>query len=127
MRRIAIVVFDGLQTLDATGPLEVFHAAARIDPGAGYEIELVATSTAPITTPSGLQLAPHRSFAGCREPLDTLIVAGGEGSRAAARDDATVRFVTRAAGRPPGPAPPRPRAPPLPAPRPPPGPARPPP
>src|SRR3954465_11868017 len=97
MRRIAIVVFDGLQTLDATGPLEVFHAAARIDPGAGYEIELVARTTDPVTTRSGLQLVPHPSFPRCRGPLDTLIVAGGDGSRAAARDGPTVRFVERAA------------------------------
>ena len=53
----------------------------------------------PVTTSSGLQLVPHRTFAGCRGPLDTLIVAGGDGSRAAARDDATVRFVENAARR----------------------------
>src|SRR6476659_4549127 len=99
MRRIAIVVFDGLESLDATGPLEVFHTAARVDPGAGYEIELVARTTDPITTSSGLRLLPHRSFAECRGPLDTLLAAGGHGSRAAARDDPTVRFVEHAARR----------------------------
>jgi transcriptional regulator GlxA family with amidase domain len=99
MRRVAIVVFDGLQSLDATGPLEVFATAARVDPGAGYEVELVARSADAVTTSSGLRLLPHRAFAGCRGPLDTLIVAGGDGSRAAANDAATTRFVASAAGR----------------------------
>src|SRR6476619_690794 len=96
MRRIAIVVVDGLQSLDATGPLEVFATAARVDPGAGYEVELVARTADAVTTSSGLRVLPHRTFAGCRGPLDTLIVAGGDGSRAAARDEATTRFVKAA-------------------------------
>ena len=42
-RRVVIVIFPGVQPIDAIGPAEVFRTAALIDPP-GYTVELVATN-----------------------------------------------------------------------------------
>jgi transcriptional regulator GlxA family with amidase domain len=75
MRRIAIVVFDGLQALDALGPAEVFSQAERIEPGS-YAVELVGRSA---TASNGLTFGPLTAPERFRGPLDTMIVAGGMG------------------------------------------------
>jgi putative intracellular protease/amidase len=42
MRRVVIVVYPGVQTLDVTGPAEVFRAASLIHPP-GYRVTVAAT------------------------------------------------------------------------------------
>jgi transcriptional regulator GlxA family with amidase domain len=97
-RRIVIVGFEGVQSLDITGPLEVFTIADRLAGGGLYTTELLAPR-GPIATNSGLQLVPDTTLDTCRGPIDTLIVAGGLGVAAAARDAELVAWVQRAAGR----------------------------
>ncbi len=41
MRRVVIVAFPGVQTLDVTGPAEVLRAATKIHPP-GYDVTVVA-------------------------------------------------------------------------------------
>jgi transcriptional regulator GlxA family with amidase domain len=96
-RRVVIVVFPAFQTLDAIGPAEVFRAAAKLAPGA-YSVEVVAREDGPLRSTS-VTLVPDRPFRGCRGAIDTLIVAGGPGSRDAAHDAGTVTWVRSAAGR----------------------------
>jgi transcriptional regulator GlxA family with amidase domain len=98
MRRVVILAFDDVQSLDVTGPTEVFSQAGQIarEP---YRIELVAPTAEPIRTNSGLTLVPHRAAAAVRGPIDTLIVAGGSGVVRACEDERLVRWVARAAGR----------------------------
>ena len=96
-RRIVIVAFPGVQPLDVIGPAEVFTTAATLAPDA-YSVEVVARTAGPLRSTS-VGLAADRSFRGCRGAIDTLIVAGGPGSRAATRDPATVSFVRAAARR----------------------------
>ncbi|MEA2423314.1 MAG: hypothetical protein QOF55_2413 [Thermoleophilaceae bacterium] len=98
MRRIVILAFDGVQTLDVTGPYEVFSTAARVARGA-YSVEVVAPGAGPVRTGSGLTLLPDRAAAAVRGPIDTLIVAGGSGVMQAIEDDRLVRWVARAAAR----------------------------
>ena len=97
MPRVAIVVFPDVQNLDATGPFEVFHTAGLIA-DRPYDVELVA-ATRTVTTSSGLVLGAHRTFAGVRGKLDTLIVAGGTGVIAAERDERLIAAIARLAGR----------------------------
>ena len=95
-RRVVIAVFPSIQSLDLVGPLEVFHAAhQRLGTGGGYRVEVVAASTEALTTSSGLQLLAHRSFASVRGPIDTLVIAGGEGARAAAHEPGVKAWVRR--------------------------------
>jgi transcriptional regulator GlxA family with amidase domain len=96
-RRVVIVAFSGVQPLDVLGPAEVFTQAATLVPGA-YSVELVARDAGPVRSTS-VGLVAERAFRNCRGAIDTLIVAGGPGSRAAARDSATVAFVRNAARR----------------------------
>ena len=96
-RRIVIAVFPEVQTLDAVGPAEVFNAAAKLVPGA-YSVEVVAKERGPLRSTS-IGFMVDRSFRACRGAIDTLVVAGGPGSRRAARDPATVAWVRGAAAR----------------------------
>jgi transcriptional regulator GlxA family with amidase domain len=98
VRRVLILAFDHVQSLDVTGPTEVFNTAGLIA-GDRYRIELVAPEAAPIRTNSGLTLVPERAAAAVRGPVDTLLVAGGSGVRQACEDEHLVRWVRRTAGR----------------------------
>src|SRR5918912_49697 len=47
-RRVVLVAFPDVQSLDVVGPAEVFSVATRLGPGE-YEIELVAPGGGPVT------------------------------------------------------------------------------
>jgi transcriptional regulator GlxA family with amidase domain len=96
-RRVVIVIYPGVQPIDAIGPAEVFHTAANLDPP-GYSVEIVAPERGPVES-STVGLVAERSLRGCRGPIDTLIVAGGGGVREAARDPAIVSWLRAAAAR----------------------------
>jgi transcriptional regulator GlxA family with amidase domain len=107
-RRLTIVAYPRVQILDVTGPHEVFSLANRfvVDPpvasglraapgaAAPYAIEVVARATdAPgaVRSSSGLLLGVDRCLAGAApgpadDDIDTLMVAGGEGTVEAATD-----------------------------------------
>jgi len=87
MRRVLILAFDGVQSLDVTGPLEVLHAARA------YDVSVVAPP-GPLRTSSGLGLAGAPLD---MQPLDTVLVAGGVGV-ADVGDDA-VAWLRAAAAR----------------------------
>lgn len=75
-RRIAMLVFDGVRTLDVTGPLEVFDVART--QGCDYSVDLYSTAdTTSVRCSSGLTLdaAPVSALVG---EIDTLLVPGGE-------------------------------------------------
>ena len=97
-RRIVVVLFADVQSLDVTGPSEVF-SAARLLGHAPYELEFVASRAAPVRTSSGLRLVPDRAVTACRGPIDTLVVPGGLGTAAARRDERLVAWLRAAAAR----------------------------
>jgi transcriptional regulator GlxA family with amidase domain len=97
-RRVLMVAFPGAQILDVVGPLEVFacaSSAVAAGPGAGrgpaYEVEVAALAAGPVRMSSGVCVVAERALRDVRGPLDTLIVAGGEGVAAAAREPALLR------------------------------------
>jgi transcriptional regulator GlxA family with amidase domain len=90
-RQVVILVYPGVQSLDVTGPLEVFagaeqlvQAAGRAD--AGYAVTVVSRDGEPLLTSSGLTVTPHAGLKGAPPSIDTLIVAGGPGCMEAAAD-----------------------------------------
>lgn len=97
-RRIVVVAFPDVQSLDVTGPSEVFSIAQRLG-HVPYEIELVASRAAPVTTSSGLRLVPDRALSACRGPIDTLVVPGGLGTAAARGDERLVSWLRAASAR----------------------------
>ena len=97
-RQIAILVYPGVQSLDFTGPLEVFAGAQRLIEQSGrrergYEIKLLSVDGRPLETSSGLTVTPHASLAAAPEAIDTLIVAGGYGRKQAAADRALLEWI----------------------------------
>jgi len=97
-RQILVLAVDGCQSLDVLGPVEVFDHASREVPGA-YRVEVVGpTESGSVTMSSGVRLG----VAPLPEPPQrhhTLVVAGGEGARAATGDPAVVDWVARASRR----------------------------
>ncbi|CBG68473.1 MULTISPECIES: GlxA family transcriptional regulator [Streptomyces] len=79
MRTVLVVLFDGVQSLDVTGPLEVFAGAELHTPGT-YRIATASLDGTPVRTSSGLTLVPDHSLAGAPAP-HTLLVPGGHGTR----------------------------------------------
>lgn len=78
MIRVVFVVFDGVQTLDLTGPAEVHAAANRALGRAHYELVYVTASGGEVTTSCGIPIRT-RALATVRpRPSDTVFVAGGE-------------------------------------------------
>jgi transcriptional regulator GlxA family with amidase domain len=97
-RQIVILGFEGAQSLDISGPLEVFDIAERLSPGR-YAHSVVNGNGAAFATSSGLTIAPADALDDIPGPIDTLVVAGGSGIAAAARDDALVASIAAAAAR----------------------------
>lgn len=89
-RTIGVVIFPGFQLLDATGPVSAFEIGGRIaqEP---YAIRLFASAPGLVASTAGVAL-PAEGF-DAAGPIDTLIVAGGEGVRGASEDAALVGFV----------------------------------
>lgn len=78
-RTVLFVLFDGVQSLDLTGPLEVFAGAEKHRPGT-YRIRTASLDGGPVRTSSGLTVVPDASLAEVPDP-HTLLVPGGEGTR----------------------------------------------
>ncbi|WP_435214048.1 GlxA family transcriptional regulator [Streptomyces sp. bgisy034] len=78
-RTVLFVLFDAVQSLDVTGPLEVFMGAEQHAPGT-YRIRTASLDGAPVRTSSGLTLVPDQAL---DDPLaaHTLVVPGGQGTR----------------------------------------------
>ncbi|WP_405622190.1 GlxA family transcriptional regulator [Streptomyces sp. NBC_00076] len=77
-RTVLVVLFDGVQSLDVTGPLEVFAGAEQHTPGT-YRLRTAAMDGAPVRTSSGLTLVPDEALDNAPDP-HTLLVPGGQGT-----------------------------------------------
>ena len=86
-RRVAILVFDGVEIIDFTGPYEVFGAA-------GFDVYTVGETKAVVTTAMGMQVVPKHSFADAPQP--SVVVVPGGGVQQARRNAATLRWITEA-------------------------------
>ncbi|MEU2159737.1 GlxA family transcriptional regulator [Streptomyces chengbuensis] len=80
-RTVLVVLFDGVQSLDVTGPVEVFTGANQA-PHAPfrYAVRTASLDGRPVRTSSGLTVVPDEVL-GDGDPPHTLIVPGGEGTR----------------------------------------------
>jgi transcriptional regulator GlxA family with amidase domain len=84
---VLIVLFHGVQSLDVTGPLEVFTGGAEFaadhggGAGTGYEVVTASLGGLPVTASSGLGLVASADLRDVSpERIDTLIVPGGDGT-----------------------------------------------
>ena len=84
---------------DVVGPMQILSGVnderAKDDPA--YRLLLLAEKAGPFVTTSGMRLIADGSYADIPRNLDTLIVAGGEGTRAALRNATLVKTIAKAA------------------------------
>ncbi len=84
-RRIGLLAFENAQSLDITGPLEVFACADRwlqrnqVTQGSAYSFEIFASQVGPVNTMSGIQIVATQDIREIDFNIDTLLVAGGDG------------------------------------------------
>jgi transcriptional regulator GlxA family with amidase domain len=95
-RTIAILIFPQFQLLTAVGPIAVFEAAARACTHPPYRLRVVAPAAGAVTSSSGVQLMAEK-FTGAA--VDTLIVAGGRGTRETSASPQTLKFIRDTARR----------------------------
>jgi transcriptional regulator GlxA family with amidase domain len=93
-RELAFLLFPGFQLLDAAGPIAAFEIANRDHPDT-YKARLIAGS--PGETPSSSGATLHTESFGDPKTVDTLIVAGGYGTREALDCVLTFEFVRQCA------------------------------
>lgn len=95
--RAGILIFDNVDDLDFTGPLEVFNQV-RLDEERRFagrtpvDILLIAHDGEPVKTFGGMLAAPDCSFDEC-PPLDVLVVPGGMGERLENHNPVILRFI----------------------------------
>ncbi|MFF4818966.1 GlxA family transcriptional regulator [Kitasatospora sp. NPDC001309] len=106
-RLVVIVLFEGVDLLDVTGPPEVFALLRRETGDAvGYRVVLAAATAEPVTTAAGVRILPDLTFdrAAAEGGIDTLLVPGSVEVDAAGRvravaDPEVVGQVRRLAAR----------------------------
>ncbi len=111
-RRIVMLAYPDAQMLDVTGPLEIFaatsrrleaggrEAAGRASTRPAYTTEIVAPEAGPVRMSSGIEIVAARSIHALRGPIDTLMLAGGQGSRREAKNADLIAWLRRIAPRP---------------------------
>jgi transcriptional regulator GlxA family with amidase domain len=92
-RRVVIAAFPECMSLDVVGPAEVFASAGA------YDVEVVAPDPEPFFMSNGMQVVPHAAMADVRGPIDTLMIAGGEGTRRMATEPRVLEWTRAAAKR----------------------------
>jgi transcriptional regulator GlxA family with amidase domain len=90
---VVVVAVDGLQLLDLAGPVEVLRTATRLGVSPPYRTLTATPDGRPVRSESGVSIAGDASLADLAQGgdrIDTLVVVGGDGTRAARLDR---RFV----------------------------------
>ncbi len=89
---IAFVVFPDFQILDAAGPIAAFEIANRA-PQSPYRLRVAAAEAGLVRASAGVSM-PAEALGRLRD-VDTVIVAGGQGTRAAMAEAALTSALKR--------------------------------
>lgn len=87
-KKVAILVFDGVDPIDFIGPMEVFGYSADID-----DVYTVAATPGVITATGGMKVMPTYSFADAPE-ADIVVIPGGDVD-AAQKTPGIIQWVQR--------------------------------
>ena len=93
-RNIGFLIFPDFQLLDAAGPIAAFEIASLYGRGA-YELHILAAEAGRVRSSSGATMEAEAMADA--PPLDTLVVAGGQGTRDAGIVKTMTAFVQRQA------------------------------
>ncbi len=99
-RRVEILAFPDVQLLDVAGPLQVLASANELAREAGqptpYAPKVVTMKAGMVASSAGLSLLAT-PLPAARQPVHTLLVAGGVGVHAAATDQHLLHWVQQRA------------------------------
>ena len=93
---IGVLIFPDFQILDAAGPISVFDIAGRYAKS-GVPIRVMSAKPGPVRSSSGVEMLAQKF--GPPNAITTLIIAGGDGVEAAARNTCTLQLVRAVASR----------------------------
>lgn len=91
-RTVAILAFDEMEVLDFAGPYEVFNVAGELGEGNPFSVFSVGITGEPVVGRGGFTVLPTYALADAPIP-DLVVVPGGFGSRALAKDDRVLDWV----------------------------------
>jgi transcriptional regulator GlxA family with amidase domain len=91
MTTYGLLVFDGAEELDFTGPWEVFTASGMLR-GEGDSAVLLAEQAAPVRCAKGMRVLPDHTLAD-HPVLDVLLVPGGMGTRREVANPAMIDWI----------------------------------
>ena len=92
VRRIGLLLFDGVEELDAVGPWEVLAYWTQQHPEDGWAVSCLSVDGREVIGAKNLVLGAHHSLAEA-PALDVLIHPGGRGTRPLLRDTAHLDWV----------------------------------
>jgi transcriptional regulator GlxA family with amidase domain len=78
IKTVALLIFPGVQSLDVSGPMDVFAEANRfLLPPDHYKLEVIGLKDGQISCSNGLLLQAHRRYKDATDPYDLLLIPGG--------------------------------------------------
>jgi transcriptional regulator GlxA family with amidase domain len=97
VRDVVVVVFPGVQLLDAVGTIDVFDAANRVLGEQRYRIVVASVAGGVINSSSGVGIATTKLS--LVRSVDTVVVVGGFGTNDALKDESLLKSLRRLTGR----------------------------
>lgn len=91
-KHIGILLFDGVEELDAIGPWEVLASWTQTHPDDGYDVFCLSKDGGSVRCAKGLVVQATYSYA-TTPPLEVLIYPGGRGTRPQLQDGAQLDWV----------------------------------
>ena len=91
-RQIGILLFDGIEELDAVGPWEVLSTWTQQHPEAGWDVFCFSSDGRPVRAAKTLVLGAHHSIDDA-PAIDVLVHPGGPGTRPMLHDRGHLDWV----------------------------------
>jgi transcriptional regulator GlxA family with amidase domain len=91
-RQIGLLLFDGVEELDAMGPWEVLASWTQHHPEDGWDTWFISKGALDVIGAKGVVIGAHHSIEHAPK-LDVLIHPGGAGARRLMRDQAHLEWI----------------------------------
>lgn len=98
-KNIVMLAFEQAQVLDVVGPMQILAGVNDELPKPGYRLTLLAERKGSFTTTGGLKLVADGAWSSLPRTIDTVMVAGGDGTREALRNAELIAAIRAAASR----------------------------
>jgi transcriptional regulator GlxA family with amidase domain len=95
---VAVLLFDDVEVLDFTGPLQVFSSTSVTGQGTPFHVFTCAEKTRAVWASNHLSVNPQFPLHNCPAP-DVLVVPGGWGTREQMLNEPVIRWIKNTAPR----------------------------